>query len=239
VKGTSLLAIDSVDPKVAKPAAIINLPKPLAGRRHHAKSPQRTYDSVSHTVSIAITRGSPSSAAISLISASAQEVPAAARPAIAITHASDDLGGARAARRSTPAASAEATIHLPSPLPSPVTEPLRATATKLRATAEMKGVVSGKDTPSRSTRKASSRRIETDARAFTVDCRDYGGDVILLRFATRPGTNMRVREVVRPDDFDLANAKQRAGLVEREQRGSWAYFRVREEPLAALRALLA
>ena len=26
-----------------------------------------------------------------------------------------------------------------------------------------------------------------------------------------------------------------AGLVEREQRGSWAYFRVREEPLAALR----
>ena len=31
----------------------------------------------------------------------------------------------------------------------------------------------------------------------------------------------------------------RAGLVEREQRGSWAYFRVREEPLAALRELLA
>jgi ArsR family transcriptional regulator len=31
----------------------------------------------------------------------------------------------------------------------------------------------------------------------------------------------------------------RAGLVERDQRGSWAYFRVREEPLAALRALLA
>ena len=30
-----------------------------------------------------------------------------------------------------------------------------------------------------------------------------------------------------------------AGLVEREQRGSWAYFRVREEPLADLRALLA
>jgi len=30
----------------------------------------------------------------------------------------------------------------------------------------------------------------------------------------------------------------RAGLVEREQRGSWAYFRVREEPLAALRELL-
>jgi ArsR family transcriptional regulator, arsenate/arsenite/antimonite-responsive transcriptional repressor len=30
-----------------------------------------------------------------------------------------------------------------------------------------------------------------------------------------------------------------AGLVEREQRGSWAYFRVCEEPLAALRALLA
>lgn len=30
-----------------------------------------------------------------------------------------------------------------------------------------------------------------------------------------------------------------AGLVEREQRGSWAYFRVRAEPLAALRALLA
>ena len=30
-----------------------------------------------------------------------------------------------------------------------------------------------------------------------------------------------------------------AGLVEREQRGSWAYFRVCEGPLAALRALLA
>lgn len=30
-----------------------------------------------------------------------------------------------------------------------------------------------------------------------------------------------------------------AGLVEREQRGSWAYFRVHEEPLAALRAVLA
>jgi ArsR family transcriptional regulator len=30
-----------------------------------------------------------------------------------------------------------------------------------------------------------------------------------------------------------------AGLVERDQRGSWAYFRVLEEPLAALRALLA
>jgi ArsR family transcriptional regulator len=29
-----------------------------------------------------------------------------------------------------------------------------------------------------------------------------------------------------------------AGLVERDQRGSWAYFRVREEPLAALRELL-
>jgi ArsR family transcriptional regulator len=29
-----------------------------------------------------------------------------------------------------------------------------------------------------------------------------------------------------------------AGLVEREQRGSWAYFRVCEEPLAALRAVL-
>jgi ArsR family transcriptional regulator len=31
----------------------------------------------------------------------------------------------------------------------------------------------------------------------------------------------------------------RAGLVEREQRGRSAYFRVREERLAALRALLA
>jgi ArsR family transcriptional regulator len=30
-----------------------------------------------------------------------------------------------------------------------------------------------------------------------------------------------------------------AGLVDRDQRGSWAYFRVREEPLAALRDLLA
>jgi ArsR family transcriptional regulator len=30
-----------------------------------------------------------------------------------------------------------------------------------------------------------------------------------------------------------------AGLVEREQRGSWAYFRVLPEPLAALRSFLA
>ena len=30
-----------------------------------------------------------------------------------------------------------------------------------------------------------------------------------------------------------------AGLVEREQRGSWAYFRVVPEPLGALRDLLA
>ena len=30
-----------------------------------------------------------------------------------------------------------------------------------------------------------------------------------------------------------------AGLVAREQRGSWAYFRVCEEPLATLRSLLA
>ena len=30
-----------------------------------------------------------------------------------------------------------------------------------------------------------------------------------------------------------------AGLVEREQRGSWAYFRVRPEPLAGIRSLLA
>lgn len=30
-----------------------------------------------------------------------------------------------------------------------------------------------------------------------------------------------------------------AGLVEREQRGSWAYFRVRREPLEALRDVLA
>jgi ArsR family transcriptional regulator len=30
-----------------------------------------------------------------------------------------------------------------------------------------------------------------------------------------------------------------AGLVEREQRGSWAYFRVRAEPLAAIRDVLA
>lgn len=30
-----------------------------------------------------------------------------------------------------------------------------------------------------------------------------------------------------------------AGLVEREQRGNWAYFRICDEPLAALRELLA
>ena len=31
----------------------------------------------------------------------------------------------------------------------------------------------------------------------------------------------------------------RAGLVEREQRGSWAFFRVKPEPLAAIRDILA
>lgn len=31
----------------------------------------------------------------------------------------------------------------------------------------------------------------------------------------------------------------RAGLVEREQRGSWAFFRVKPEPLAAIRDVLA
>jgi len=31
----------------------------------------------------------------------------------------------------------------------------------------------------------------------------------------------------------------KAGLVDRDQRGSWAYFRVRPEPLAAIRDLLA
>jgi ArsR family transcriptional regulator len=31
----------------------------------------------------------------------------------------------------------------------------------------------------------------------------------------------------------------RAGLVERDQRGSWAYYRVKPEPLAALRTALA
>jgi DNA-binding transcriptional ArsR family regulator len=30
-----------------------------------------------------------------------------------------------------------------------------------------------------------------------------------------------------------------AGLVEREQRGSWAYYRITPEPLAALRDVLA
>jgi ArsR family transcriptional regulator len=30
----------------------------------------------------------------------------------------------------------------------------------------------------------------------------------------------------------------KVGLVERDQRGAWAYFRVREEPLATLRELL-
>ena len=32
---------------------------------------------------------------------------------------------------------------------------------------------------------------------------------------------------------------RQAGLVERTQRGSWAYFRVQEEPLAAVRSFLA
>ena len=41
-----------------------------------------------------------------------------------------------------------------------------------------------------------------------------------------------------PTVCHLLKVLLQAWLVEREQRGSWSYFRVREEPLAALRAVL-
>jgi DNA-binding transcriptional ArsR family regulator len=42
-----------------------------------------------------------------------------------------------------------------------------------------------------------------------------------------------------PTVGDHLKVLMQAGLVEREQRGAGAYFRVRDEPPAALRALLA
>ncbi|OLD99495.1 MAG: hypothetical protein AUG91_06655 [Actinobacteria bacterium 13_1_20CM_4_69_9] len=60
VKGTASCAQTSVPKKFVKPAAIISGPKRLAGRRHQASRPHRTYESVSKTLSIATTSGSPS-----------------------------------------------------------------------------------------------------------------------------------------------------------------------------------
>src|SRR6266540_3979194 len=60
---------------------------------------------------MAITSGSPSSpATMSLRSTSVNDVAAARHPAIAISHETDALGGARLARLSTPLANAEVAI---------------------------------------------------------------------------------------------------------------------------------
>ena len=122
---TSLVDHTSVETKLTKPAAIISGPRRLAGRRRHAKRPQSTYDSVSKAVSIAITRGSPTSTPTPPpATASMNEVAAAAHPTIAIAQETDTLGLASAERRSEPAAHAEAAMNLPSPCRHP-TEPLR------------------------------------------------------------------------------------------------------------------
>ena len=66
----------------------------------------------------------------------------------------------------------------------------------------------------------------------------------LALLMSTPGQQLHTREIARRVGAD-AHPVQRAleqllqaGLVEREQRGSWAYYRVLTEPLAALREVL-
>src|SRR5512132_524691 len=121
----SLVDHTSVATKFTKPAAIINGPKRLAGRRRHTKSPQSTYDSVRKAVSTAITSGSPSSMPTpSPATASVNEKVAAAHARIAIPQETDARGKAAAIPRSKPAAFAEAAMVLLSVAVN-LTEPLR------------------------------------------------------------------------------------------------------------------
>jgi ArsR family transcriptional regulator len=68
---------------------------------------------------------------------------------------------------------------------------------------------------------------------------------LLSLIKAQPGAEACVCHLVEPIGLSQPTVSHhlkvllQAGLVAREQRGSWAYFRVREEPLAALRALLA
>jgi ArsR family transcriptional regulator len=68
---------------------------------------------------------------------------------------------------------------------------------------------------------------------------------LLSLITAQPGAEACVCHLVEPIGLSQPTVSHhlkvllQAGLVAREQRGSWAYFRVREEPLAALRALLA
>src|SRR4051794_5879049 len=120
VCGTSLVDHTSVEAKLTKPAAIINGPKRLVGRRRQAKSPQSTYESVRRAASTAITRGSPNSTPTpSPATASVNETAAAAHPTIAIAHETDALAAAEAAPRSKLAAIAKAAMVIPLPCRRP------------------------------------------------------------------------------------------------------------------------
>jgi hypothetical protein len=78
VYGSARFDQASVEAKIAKPAATISGPRRLSGRRHHAISPPKMYGSMIQTISVACR---PGSLTWSLVSASANEVAAAARPA--------------------------------------------------------------------------------------------------------------------------------------------------------------
>jgi ArsR family transcriptional regulator, arsenate/arsenite/antimonite-responsive transcriptional repressor len=67
---------------------------------------------------------------------------------------------------------------------------------------------------------------------------------ILRQLATSPGSVCACDfteccTVSQPTVSHHLKVLLQAGLVEREQRGSWAYYRVVPEPLAALREILA
>src|SRR4051794_19413399 len=120
VCGTSFVDHTSVEAKLTKPAAIINGPKRLVGRRRQAKSPQSMYESVRRAVSTAITRGSPDSIPTPPpATVSANEKAAAAHPTAAIAHETEALSSAGAAPRSKPAAIAEAAMVSLLPCPRP------------------------------------------------------------------------------------------------------------------------
>jgi ArsR family transcriptional regulator, arsenate/arsenite/antimonite-responsive transcriptional repressor len=68
---------------------------------------------------------------------------------------------------------------------------------------------------------------------------------LLSLIQAQPGNEACVCHLTAPLGLSQATVSHhlkvllQAGLVERDQRGSWAYFRVKPEPLAALRAVLA
>jgi ArsR family transcriptional regulator len=68
---------------------------------------------------------------------------------------------------------------------------------------------------------------------------------ILSLIQAQPGSEACVCHLVEPLGLTQPTVSHHlkvlldAGLVDREKRGSWAFYRARPEPLAALRALLA